>query len=437
MLGLPSSVAFADDVEAVIAQAQQLLDAGDGHGAYEILRTRHNSDENDVRLWFLISLAALNSGRIDEAITMLETAVTARPDDAAARALLGRALFLNGDLTAAEREFTRVLDLKLPTPARRTVEQYLKQIRAEPTHRATRWRATAGLTSGYESNANRATDEASVAVPVFNNVLFELQSTAQETSSALIGLNAGGAVEHQLNAQWSIHASGLLRSLDYTADAARRFDQDTYQVGGGTSYAFGRHRVRAELNARWFTVDNDLFQRIAGGTLSWQTRWNAKTQFNAFFRAADVGYYPSSTQSLRSVTRWTSGVGAMRVLGAKKNITIAGGFYGGVEDAQSSAAAHLGRELYGARLSPTWHVSTRLRIFANMLIEASHYDDTEPLFLKIRSDTHTIASGGVSWRMNGNWRLEPVVQYARNRSNIPTSDYDTIAAKLTLRYDFN
>ena len=131
------------------------------------------------------------------------------------------------------------------------------------------------------------------------------------------------------------------------------------------------------------------------------------------------------------------GAGLTQVFGRKQEFSVRLAFHGGIEDASSSRGQHLGRSLYGVSFFPQWKVAPRVRLFANFFIEASRYDAIEPLFLRRRDDTHVAVSGGASVRILDRWSLEPAIVYRNNRSNLPTTDYDSLAGTVVLRYQLN
>lgn len=431
------TVAAADGVS--LERVRSLLDAGEAETAYQQLSRSGAIFDADPSYRFLLGLAALGSGRTAAAVEALSVQLERYPDDTAARALYGRALYLDGQPDAAAAAFREALtDDALPPATRRTITRYLAILEGPGLSPGrTRWAASMSVGGGFDTNANRATSDGTVAVPVFSNLPFRLAAGARETSSALVDLQLDGGVGHWLTERWRVHARGALRRVDYLAGRARRFDQDTYTLGGGVSYAFGRHQVTAEIDARWFTVDNDLFRRSGGGSLGWRMAVDRRLQVNAFFSGSDVGYHPRARQSVRDVTRWLGGAGLTRVFGAKHNLLIELGAWGGLEDDHDPFGEHLGRTLYGGRIAPRWILSDRLTLSTDFLVESSDYSDTEPLFLRSRDDTFYRLAAAARWRIAGAWSLEPALEYQRNRSDIPTSDYDALVARMHVRYDFH
>lgn len=436
-LALVLHVAAAPAAES-LTEIRALLNAGNAEAAWEALADAPRTGGDEAEFDFLRALAALNSARSAAALELIRASLERRPDDAAMQVLLGRALFAAGDYAAADAAFAAVAADQLPAAARDTIAAYREQIRLrQRVAQVTQWQAVVGVTGGFDTNANNATNESTVAVPVFSNLPFTLLESAQETSSGLLALDAGGEVRHRLNAQWQLHLSGFTHHTEYVDNDARRFDQERYQVAGGISYAFGRQQIRLLLGSHWFTVDNDLFRRTANATIDWQMQLDGRTRLNAYAHTGDVQFHPRSAQSVRDVTRWLGGAGVTRIFGRTQKFMMSFSLHGGVEDEQASAAPHIGRTLYGARIAPRWVASPRLSFDLNFLVEASDYGGQEPLFLRRRDDTYYLLGAGMRFQGGKSWFVEPAIRYVRNDSDIPTSDYDSLVGQVRLSYQFN
>ena len=386
---------------------------------------------------FLLALTHINANNYQAAVDVLTRLSNLHPSNGAYIALLGRAHYELGNYQSASAAFEQALALKIPQAIRKNIENYLAAIRHKDTpRRKTRFNGDVGLALGFDTNANKATDDSVVPIPVFGNLPFTLQRNATETPSALLEYALNGNIEHQLNNTVKFFVGANIRGLEYSAEDARLFDQHSYRLAGGASYAFGAHQIIASLGSRWFTVDKDLFRRTVGGTLAWRWRVRQHTMVTSYFNAGDISFHPQSRQSSRDVTRWIGGLHVAQLFGQKQQFTIAGGVYGGTEDEQDSTTPHIGRDLIGIQLAPQWVLNLKTRVFANFNLETSSYGGVEPLFLKTRDDTYLRVRAGVTYQLARQLTVEPAIEWARNRSNVATSDFQSLAGKIGFRYYF-
>ena len=75
-------------------------------------------------------------------------------------------------------------------------------------------------------------------------------------------------------------------------------------------------------------------------------------------------------------------------------------------------------------------------MIGSVAVEWSDYGGSDPFFLVNRDDTYIELKAGLRYRPQEGWTLRPELRYARNDSNVPTSDYSRFEALLTVRYDF-
>jgi opacity protein-like surface antigen len=243
-------------------------------------------------------------------------------------------------------------------------------------------------------------------------------------------------VRHNIAPTVNVFGGARFDMLEWTADRADPFDQDSYSVNGGAAWTRDNDTFTALLEARWFTVDNDLFRRTVGGTLQWSRLLTQRSRISSFFRVADIGYHPRSQQAIRDVTQYLGGIGYTYIFGTRGEVVASGRLHGGVEDEQASAVDHLGRAMIGGRVSVDWSFKPDFRAFGAFALEYSDYGGEEPLFLESRNDTNYAVSAGVAWNFAERWVLTPSIRYMRNDSDITTSDYDSISGMVTVRFTY-
>ena len=132
----PDSVA----VEAALAKARTLMENGRPEDALALLRPVLQGPEPKPVLLFEAGLAALAAAErrelpvaaraalLGEAALLLSAALAQRPDDAGARMVLARALFLKGEDDLSRRQFERLLAAGPPAALADDIRAYLREL---------------------------------------------------------------------------------------------------------------------------------------------------------------------------------------------------------------------------------------------------------------------------------------------------------------------
>lgn len=98
-------IAATAEIRELLGQAESLLAASDSQSAYDLLRPREAELAGHAYFDYLLGVAALDSGRIGEAILSLRRSATAAPQFSGARMELARAHFDAGEANLARPLF--------------------------------------------------------------------------------------------------------------------------------------------------------------------------------------------------------------------------------------------------------------------------------------------------------------------------------------------
>src|SRR5690349_2006462 len=170
----------AHSADDILLKAKAFLDANNPQAAYKLLAPLQSQRAGDPDYDYLLGVAALDLGKNTEAVFALERVLAVRPDNAPARAQIARAYFALKETDTARREFENVKQQQVPPEVRQTIERYLDAIgRVQETEKF-KARFFVEFALGWDSNVNSATRVDSVAVPIFNNLLFSLAPGATE-----------------------------------------------------------------------------------------------------------------------------------------------------------------------------------------------------------------------------------------------------------------
>lgn len=421
-----SSVAVAD---SVTDQARDMLNNQQAVAAYDLLAPLGDERAGDPDFDYLLGIAALDSGRPGLAVFALERVLAVRPNDALARAEIARAYFALSEYQTARQEFENAkADSEAPAAARVTMDKYLALLdRAQRGEQ--RVGGYLGFSTGYDSNLNSGTDQSTIAIPVLNNLPFQLDDKATSQDNAFATIAAGLNILHPLTKNWA--AVGGTRAY-YRQTETPFSTADTY-IYGGVRGTYGKHEMVFAAQGENFTVDAQSLRYVFGGYAQWSYAVDDKSRFSLSFQGNKINY---PDVSLRNAARYVSSATYLRALPGKREPVMYVGIYGGVEDEVNGALPQFGHDLYGGRIGGSIGLMPHLRGFLSLSMEQRDFHGADPIFLRTRDDTQYIASGGAEYRFCKNWLLRPNVSYTANDSNIPINNFDRVVVGIDVTMQF-
>ncbi len=417
--------------DALTDQAWQLINSGNSEAAYQLLVPQVQERAGGVEFDYALGVAALDSHRPAEAIFALERVLAVDPNHAQARAELARAYFATGENQAARLQFEQVLQLNPPQEARTTIARYLNAIDHRLGEQHGRLGGYLELSTGYDSNVNSATNDSNVAVPALGNLVVTLNSDGVEKGD-IVGLLRGGLTyRHQLSADTDLFLGGNL-----AARHNREYSQfDTYTGDGFASLRFnrGKNNYTAAAQYQALQLDGDLYRNLAGIALQWDHILDNFNQASAFAQYAQVRY---EQQRIRDVDQSSGGIAFAHSLERPGNPVLFGAVFVGQDDPRSALRRDLKRTFWGVRAGTGYPLTKIDRIDFLVSYQDGRYGANDPLFLRTRQDRTFDASLVYGRKLDSRWSLNTQLQYTRNDSNIPITDYQRTQLLVGVRADF-
>src|SRR5205814_9732750 len=147
---LASSAIAADD--PVLENARRLLAAGNARQAYTELSAVQDKLTGTPEFDYLLGVAALESGRVEDAIIAFERVLALIPNHAGAQMDLARAYYAAGSFDLAEAAFLKLRAANPPPAAQIAINRYLEAINTRKQQLRAGWTAFGELGVGYDSN---------------------------------------------------------------------------------------------------------------------------------------------------------------------------------------------------------------------------------------------------------------------------------------------
>ena len=101
---------------------------------------------------YLLGVAALDSGKLEEAIIAFERVLALIPNHAGAQMDLARAYYAAGSFDLAEGAFVKLRESNPPPAAQQAINRYLEAIQSRKRQTQAGWSGFGELGLGYDTN---------------------------------------------------------------------------------------------------------------------------------------------------------------------------------------------------------------------------------------------------------------------------------------------
>jgi len=418
------SLAFADQVTD---RARLLLEQKNPQAAYELLAPLESRRAGEIEFDYLLGIAALDSGRREQAVFALERVLSVNPNYAQARAEIARAYFELGEKENAKREFENVRNSNPPEAVKQSIDRYLSALEVGPA----RFNGFVEIGFGHDSNVNSATASNSVAVPAFGGIVTALNPGSVQLSDNFLTAAGGVNYVYAFSPQWAVLAGAAARGQ--FNNHYDEFNTGTLDGNLGVRWSPGSEAVTLAYQGQDFQVDNKDFRTTNGAVLQWQHSFSEYSQVSVFAQLADLKY---PDQSPRDATRTIYGVAFGYGWNAPSRPVVFGSLYAGDEKTKDSAFQDLGNKPVGVRLGGQVSIFSATTLFGLVSYEDRVYGAEDPFFLVTRHDKMTDLRLGVDYAFRPAWHLVPQVSYTNNDSNIELNKYDRTVVSVVVRWTF-
>ncbi len=277
--------------------------------AYELLAPLEPTRAGQPDFDYVLGIAALDSGRISRAIFALERVLAVQPDNALARAEIGRAYLAAGEADTARAELTQVRAGTIPASAVPAVDRLLGAISQLQSQQSTQWRGYVDAGLGYDTNVNSATGDSQIAIPAFPGLNFSLDPANRRAQDSFALLGGGASVRVPIAPDLAF-AGNLSASQTFNRNQ-ERFEAGLLDASAGLAKTVGANVFSAavQANGNWF--GGSRFREAYGLLGQWQYNLSARAQTTIFAQSTRLAY-PGNT--IRDANRHVLGAGYGRAL---------------------------------------------------------------------------------------------------------------------------
>ena len=408
------------ETRELVRQAEDLLADGESARAYELLQPHEAALAGDVLFDYMLGVAALDTGRLSEAIFSLRRALSVEPEFSGARMELARAYYESGNPELARPLFTQLLGESPPPPVAGVIQQYLQAIDNAPAAPRSRFLPYLELFAGYDTNANGSTDDQQF-------LGFTLSPDNVETESAFAELRAGF--------DWFVPRSSRFGWV-FNAGASHRANPDASFVDttilnglGGFNWQQDAWFGRAVVDGYWGSRDGNPNESYLGLDALIGRRLNDSWDATLGLRGG-AQRYDESIEVL-DVNRFLYSLGVTRRFASRAQLSaqVLGG-----NDSEQFDGSPYGNSKIGGRLGLSMPVGTSAWLLASLGSLTSDYDGL--FFGTPREDTQLFTMLQLEFRdvLTNGFAIIPRVRYVNNDSDVELYSYDRTELGIAFRW---
>ena len=437
-------LAIAQGDPQALDRARNLLATGQAKQAYAELAALQDRLTGQLEFDYLLGVAALDTGRNDEAIIAFERVLAVNANHAGAQMDLARAYYATGSYDLAEAGFLRLRQSNPPPAAQQAINRYLEAIQARKHQANPGWTAFGELGIGWDSNITGVpTDFGAAAQQSFNLIGIEPTGNAIERSAAFVSGAAGGEYSHPLGRGYSLFAGGEARGRAYHDESNFNSLQGELHFGGALNS--GPNQWRGTASYLHFDQEGDApgdpkptnDRRMGGVTFDWRHAVDTKTQFGAAVQLNRIEFPTNSIEDFDQLFLSVSWLKSFERAGIP--LLYLTGFV--TEDRANNTlpdgVTTKSKNLLGVRSYFQYSMTPKLQVFngLGLIVRRDKDPFARSTVVEDGRDVFGEVSFGASWQFRDACTLRLLYAYSRNSSNIDIYDFNRHEISSSVRCD--
>jgi hypothetical protein len=423
-------------------EAKRLIAGMNVKQAYMLLIAEQDKLIGNVEYDYLLGVAALDSGKIDESIIAFERVLAIQPRNAGAQLDLARAYYTAGSLDLAEGTFRKLRALSPPAAAMDAIDKYLAAIEARRIAARRQLAMWTETTLGYDTNLTGVPNDFTSAVQQAFNLAGVLPTgNSLKRKAPYLGAAIGADFLFPLSASWNGYLGGDVRGRGYRKEAP--FNSGTADTRAGAIWERGIHQVRLNsgYNAFWQKGDapgdpkptND--RRAATASTEYRLSLTGSTQLTLGLTGVQTRFVTNNTEDFNSSVGSLSMLNAWSMKGSpitqltlfRSNDRAVRKLADGVTDKS--------KQLTGLRVFVQFSANDRLSFFQSIgaTDRVDKFGFARATTVEFGKDVLGDVTLGVNWRFRQGCGMRAQWFASRNRSNIAIYEFTRQEASSTIR----
>jgi len=443
-----SAAAFAAD-DPVIESARKLLAAGNAKQAFTELIAVQDRLSGMPEFDYLLGVAALDSGKLDDAIIAFERVLAVLPNHAGAQMDLARAYYAAGSFDLAEAAFLKLRAASPPPAAQIAINRYLDSIAQRKQQTQAGWTAFGELGLGYDSNITGVPSDFFAASQQSIGIGFNPVGNSVKRSAAFAQGAAGAEYFRPIQRGWSVFVGGEARGRAYHKEDD--FDSEALEVhfGGALNAGDDQYRLSANYAPFWQEgaapavagsekLTND--RRIASLASDWRHAIDTKTQVGFGLQANSIRFPHNELENFNELLVTGSWLHSYEGRGSPLLYVSAfvtedranNEFENGVQGTSTKS-----KNLFGARSYFQYSMSPKLQAYNSVgfTYRKDKDDWARSNIIQRGRDSYFDISLGLAWAFREKCAMRVQYVYSHNSSNIDIYDFNRSEVSSNIRCD--
>ena len=430
--------------QAELDRARSLIAGGNAKQAFELLAPLQDKQSGMPEYDYLLGVAALDSGRIEEAIVAFERVLAVMPNHAGAQMDLARAYYAAGSFDLAEAAFTRLQASNPPPAAQEAINRYLDAIQARRRQTQPGWTGFGELGLGWDSNITGVpVNFGAAAQQSFNLIGIEATGNSVKRSASFFQGAAGAEYNRPLTRGLSLFAGGEARGRNYRHQPD--FDSRSGELHAGAALNRGTDQWRASASYLDFSQEgaapgdpkptND--RRLASTGLDWRRALDPKTQVGGAVQFVAARFPENRIEDFNQVFASLSWLHSFERKGVPMIYLTAFGSDDRARHTFADGVTSKSKSLAGLRSYLQVSLTPKLEAYnATALIFRRDKDAfARSTTVEKGRDTYGELALGLQWQFRERCALRLQWAYSTNRSNIDIYDFNRHEISNTIRCD--
>ena len=441
---LASMQAHADP--QALEKARSLLSAGNAKAAYEELIKLQDRLVGQPEFDYLLGVAALDSGRNDEAIIAFERVLALMPNHAGAQMDLARAYYATGAYDLAEAAFRKLQASNPPPAAQQAILRYLDAIQQRKHQAQAGWIAFGELGLGYDSNLTGVpSDFGAAAQQSFNLPGIEATGNSIKRKAPFAQGAAGAEYARPLGGGRQVFFGGEVRGRAYHDEPDFNSVTGDVRVGGAVNLGANHFRATASYFAfeqdgaapattDGFKITND--RRMASLGLDWRRSLDTRTQVGMALQGNRVEFPTNPIEDFDQAFLTLSYLKSFDRRGAPLLYLTAFGSYDRAPNEFADGTTK-SKTLMGLRSYVQVGVGAKVQLFNGLAVVHRRDLDEFARSTTVQKgrDTYGEFTLGAMWQFRDKCTLRVQWAYSLNNSNIDIYDYNRNEILSSIRCD--
>ena len=426
-----------------LERARSLLGSGNAKAAYEELAKLQGTLTGQLDFDYLLGVAALDSGRNDEAIIAFERVLALMPNHAGAQMDLARAYYASGAYDLAEAAFVRLRAANPPPAAQQAITRYLDAIQQRKHQSQAGWVGFGELGLGYDTNITGVpTDFGSAAQQAFNLVGIEATGNSVKRRAAYAHGGAGAEYARPLGGGWGLFVGGEGRGRAYRSES--EFNSITGEVRGGVARNSGANQFR--VSAAYFAFEQDGAapveprttndRRMASLGVDYRRALDTRTQVGVAVQANRVTFPTNEIEDFDQAFVTLSYLKSFDRKGAPLLYLTTFGSYDRAPNELADGTTK-SKALGGVRSYVQLGLGAKVQLFNGLAVVHRRDRDEFARSTTVQNgrDTFGEVTLGALWQFRDKCNLRLQYAFSTNRSNIDIYDFNRHEISSTIRCD--